>query len=70
MKMKRKQIDKILGQLYDLALYFDHTLTLTLKFQDQSLKIAFSQKWDCQLTWNDRDVSHPFMTMILTFVLP
>ena len=27
-----------------------------------------SQEWDGRLTWNEKDASHPFMTMILTSV--
>ena len=39
---------------------------MTLPFDES--EIAFSQKWDGRLTWNEKDVSHPFMTMILTTV--
>ena len=31
-------------------------------------EIALSQECDGRLTWNGKDVSHPFMTMILTSV--
>ena len=42
-------------------------MTLTLEFQGQS-EITLSQEWDGRVTWNKKDVSHPFMTMILTSV--
>ena len=32
------------------------------------MELALSQEWDGRLTWNEKDVSHPFMTMILTSV--
>ena len=45
-------------------------ITLTFEFQVSSSvsEIALSQEWDGQLTWSEKDVSHPFMTMILTSV--
>ena len=42
-------------------------MTLTLEFQGQSLK-TLSEEWDGRLTWNKKDVSYPFMIMILTSV--
>ena len=43
-----------------MTLHFDHT--------HLESEIALSQDWDGRLTWNKKDVSHPFMTMILTGV--
>ena len=64
--MKRKRIDRILGRLYDLA--FNHTHDLDLGVSRSESEIALSQEWDGRLTWNEKDVSHPFMAMILTSV--
>ena len=58
--MKRKQINRILGWLYDLALW-----PWVSKSESE---IDLFQVWDGQLTWNEKDVIHPFMTMILTNV--
>ena len=53
-----------------MTLPFDHTHhpTLELKISWSKSYIALSQEWDSWLTWNEQDVSHPFMTMILTNV--
>ena len=60
---------KIIGYWADcMTLPFDHTMTLTFMFQGQESEIALSEEWDRQLTWNEKDASHPFMTMILTNV--
>ena len=32
-------------------------------------EIALSHEWNVRLTWNKKDVSHPFMTMILISVI-
>ena len=49
---------------------FDHTHDLDpgVEISRSKSEIALSQEWDGQLTWNEKDVSHPFMTMILTSV--
>ena len=49
---------------------FDHTHDLDpgVEISRSKSEIALSQEWDGQLTWNEQDVSHPFMTMILTSV--
>ena len=47
---------------------FDHTHDLDLGVSRSESEIALSQEWDGRLTWNEKDVSHPFMTMILTLV--
>ena len=51
-----------------MTLHFDHTHDLDLGVSRSESEIALSQEWDGRLTWNKNDVSHPFMTMILTSV--
>ena len=53
-----------------MTLPFDHThkLDLGVEISRSESEIAWSQEWDGRLTWNEKDVSHPFMTMILTCV--
>ena len=53
-----------------MTLPFDHThdLDLGVEISRSETEIALSQDWDGWLTWNEKDVSHPFMTMILTSV--
>ena len=53
-----------------MTLPFDHTydLDLGVEIARSESEIALSQEWDGRLTWNEKDVSHPFMTMILTSV--
>ena len=43
-------------------------MTLTLGVSRSESEIALSQEWGAWLTWNEKDVSHPFKTMILTSV--
>ena len=50
------------------TLPFDHTHDLDLGVSRSESEIALSQEWGDRLTWNEKDVSHPFMTMILTCV--
>ena len=49
-----------------MTLTFDHTHDFDLGISRPESEIALSQEWDGRLTWNEKDVSHPFMTMILT----
>ena len=56
----------ILGRLHDLALW-PHPWPWPWSSRSES-EIALSQELDCRLTWNEKDVSHPFMTMISTSV--
>ena len=49
-----------------MTLPFDHTHDLDLGVSRSESEIALSQEWGGQLTMNEKDVSHPFMTMILT----
>ena len=43
-------------------------MTLTLGVSRSESEIALSQEWGGWLTWNEKDVRHPFKTMILTSV--
>ena len=49
-----------------LPLDHNHDLQLGVEILRSESEIALSQDWDDRLTWNEKDVSHPFMTMILT----
>ena len=51
-----------------MTLPFDHTHDLDLGVSRSESEIALSQEWDGRFTWNEKDVSRPFMTMILTSV--
>ena len=53
-----------------VTLPFDHThdLDLGVEISRSESEIALSHEWDGRLTWNEKDASHPFMTMILTSV--
>ena len=53
-----------------ITLPFDHTHDLDpgVEISRSKSEIALSQEWDGRLTWNEKYVSHPFMTMILTSV--
>ena len=51
-----------------MILPFDHTHNLDLGVSWSESEIALSQEWGGRLIMNEKDVSHPFMTMILTCV--
>ena len=51
-----------------MTLTFDHTHDLDLGVLRSESEIALSQEWDGQSTWIEKNVRHPFMTMILTSV--
>ena len=53
-----------------MTLPFDHThdLDLGMDIARSESEIALSQTRDVRLTWNENDVSHSFMTMILASV--
>ena len=51
-----------------MTLPFDHTHDLDLGVSRSESEIALSQEWGSLLTMNEKDASHPFMTMILTCV--
>ena len=51
-----------------MILPFDHTHDLDLGISRSESEIALSQEWGGRLIMNGKDVSHPFMTMILTYV--
>ena len=59
----------ILGRLYDLALW-PHPWPWCWS-GNFKVKVwnSFIAGMGCRLTWNEKDVSHPFMTMILTSVV-
>ena len=66
--MKWKRGELIWYWADSMTLLFDHTYDLDLRvgISKSESEIALSQDWDGRLTWNEKDVSHPFMTMILT----
>ena len=68
--VKWKRSELIWYWAYCMTLPFDHThdLDFGVEISRSESEIALSQEWDGQLTWNEKDVSHPFMTMILTSV--
>ena len=49
-----------------MTLPFDHIHDLDLGVSRSESEITLSQEWSGRLTMNEKDVSHPFMTMILT----
>ena len=51
-----------------MTLPFDHTHDLDLRVSMSHSETDTSQAWDGRLTWNVKDVSHPFMIMIMTSV--
>ena len=51
-----------------MTMPFDHTRDLDLGVSRSESEIALSQEWNGQLAWNKQDVSHTFMTIILTSV--
>ena len=51
-----------------MTLPLDHTHDLDLGVSRSESEIAISQEWGGRLTWNEKDVSHQFMTMMLTSV--
>ena len=63
---RTKWVDMILGRLYDLAP--DPTHYLDLGVSRSESEITLSQEWGGRLTMNEKDTSHPFMTIILTCV--
>ena len=54
-----------------MTLPFDYThdLDLGVEISRSESEIALSQEWDGRLTWDEKGVSYPFMTMILTSVI-
>ena len=51
-----------------MTMPFDHTHDLDLGVSRSESEIALAQEWGSRFTYNEKDVSHPFMTMILTSV--
>ena len=66
MELKRKWVNMILSRLYYLALW-PHPWPWPWSFKVRIWN-SFIQEWGSRLTMNENDVSHPFMTMILTCV--
>ena len=56
----------ILHRLYDLAFDDTHDLDLGVEISRSESEIALSQDWNGRLTCHEKDVRHPFITMILT----
>ena len=67
---KWKQSDLIWYWADCMTLPFDHTHDLDpgVEISRSESEIALSPKWDGRLTWDEKDVNHPFMTIILTSV--
>ena len=51
-----------------MTLPFDHTHDLDPGVSRSESGIALFEEWNGWLTWNEKDVSHPFETMIFTNV--
>ena len=66
--VKWKGIELIWYWANCMTLPFDHTHDLDLGVSRSESEKALSQEWGSWLTMNEKDVSHPFMTMILTCV--
>ena len=68
--VKWKQSDLIWYWADCMNLPFDHTHDLDpgVEISRSESEKALSQEWDGRLTWNEKDVGHPFMTIILTSV--
>ena len=66
--VKWKGIELIWYWAYCVTLPFDHTHDLDLGVSRSESEIALYQEWGGWLTWNEKDMRHPFMTMILTSV--
>ena len=68
--LKRKRSELIWHWADCMTLPFHHThdLDLGVEMWRSESEIALSQEWDGRLTWNEKDVSKLFMTMILTSV--
>ena len=66
--VKWKRGEKIWYWADCMTLPFDHThdLDLGVEISRSESEIALSRDWDGRLTRNEKDVSHSFMTMILT----
>ena len=47
-----------------MTLPLDHTYDIDLGVSSSESEIPLLQEWDGRLTSNEKDVSHPFMTMI------
>ena len=52
-----------------MTLPFDYIHDLAFRVSRSGSEIALSHEWNVRLTWNKKDVSHSFMTMILISVI-
>ena len=67
-KWKRSELIWYWADCMTLPLDHTHALDPGVQISRQESEIALSQEWDGPLTWNKKDVSHLFITMILTSV--
>ena len=68
MKWKRSELIWYWADCMTLPIDHTHDLDLGVEISRSESEIALSQEWDSLLTWNEKDASNPFMTMILTSV--
>ena len=68
--VKWKRGELIWYWAYCMTLPFDHAhdLDLGVEISRSEPEIVLYQEWDGRLTWNEKGVSYPFMTMTLTSV--
>ena len=67
-KWKRNELIWYCADCMTLPFNHTHDLDTGVEISRSKSEIALSQEWDGRLTWNEKDVSHPFMTMIWTSV--
>ena len=67
-KWKRSELIWYWAECMTLPFDHSHDLDLGVEISRSESEIALSQEWDGPLTWNEKDVSHPLVTMILTSV--
>ena len=68
LKWKRSELIWYWADCMTLPFGHTHDFDLGVEIWRSESEIALSQEWDGGLTWNEKDMSHPFMTMILTSV--
>ena len=68
MKWKRGELIWYWADCMTLPFYHTYDLDLRVEISrsESEMHVALSQDRGSRLTWNEKDVSHPFMTMILT----
>ena len=65
-KLFRMRFSKVIHYFGIISGIIGHTLDLDLQVSRSEPEIALSQEWDGRLTWNENDMSHRYMTIILT----